>query len=503
MGLTASLGAHALTIEPGESGSIEVTVRNSGPAAETIRLAVGGEARPFSYCVPDTATIEPGGEAVVRVGFRLPRTSVPAAGPLPFEVRVTGDSEPLARGVVEVAAFSVLSATLDPAEVTAKGASEHTVTVANRGNAPVKVTLEGSAADGLDVRIEPAEVVATADGSVSAKATVTPGGRRLTGEARAVPFRVVARPERGTAVEVGGRYVQQAAMATRKLVTSGVVAGAVVLALVLGLTVFSGGDDSPATDAAAGAAANEACPAEGHKDPRGISGLTPDDIPNLPNTFSFLFVNSDNCTPARFNPCEPVHYVHNSALAPPSGIADMREAFRRLSQATGIEFVEDGTTDETARTRSHYLPERYGQRWAPILVSWTRFPPSRSNDPAVQAVGRGLGHRVGNALVSGQLSLNVDAVTNRETNTPVAGGYGPPLGSGVGAVGPEGVTWGRIILHELAHVLGLGHTRDKGAIMYPESAEQTSRPADLREPDRQGLRYLGKEMGCLTTPPPA
>ena len=97
--------------------------------------------------------------------------------------------------------------------------------------------------------------------------------------------------------------------------------------------------------------------------------------------------------------------------------------------------------------------------------------------------------------------LNVDAVTNKDTRTPVQGGFGPPIGSGTGAIGPEGVTWGRIILHELAHVIGLGHTRDKGAIMYPESAEQTSRPAEYREPDLAGLRYLGRQAGCLTTPP--
>jgi hypothetical protein len=50
-------------------------------------------------------------------------------------------------------------------------------------------------------------------------------------------------------------------------------------------------------------------------------------------------------------------------------------------------------------------------------------------------------------------------------------------------------------------VVGLGHTKDKGAIMYPESADQTSRPAEYKQPDLDGLRYLGKEAGCFTPPP--
>jgi hypothetical protein len=244
-----------------------------------------------------------------------------------------------------------------------------------------------------------------------------------------------------------------------------------------------------------------ACPAEGHKDPRGISGLRPDDIPNLPPTFSFLFVKSGNCTPIRFNPCEPIHYVQNAALAPPGGVEDVRAGFRMLSEATGIEFVDDGLTDENVlNRRTSYLPDRYGPRWAPILVNWRQFPNQGSN-PEIQSVGTGLPSRVNDMLVSGVLTLNVDAVTNKDTRTPVQTGYGPPLGSGTGAIGPEGVTWGRIIIHELAHVMGLGHTRDKGAIMYPESADQTSRPASFRPPDMEGLRYLGKEAGCLPNEP--
>jgi hypothetical protein len=495
-----------LSIEPGTSATVDLGLRNDGTAPEIVRLAVEGPARPYSFVVPDTLTVDPGGEAVVRVGFRMPRTSLPAAGPLPFTVTAVGTGgQGAAEGQVDVAPFSVLSATLDPPETEVARSSTHELCVGNRGNAPVRVTLEPADAAGVDIRIDPPAVVASADGTVTAKVEVTPRHRPFTGAERDLPFRIVATPEFGTAVEVAGRLRQRAAVATRTLVTSGVVAGLAVVALVLGLTAFSGGSSPPGggrDDARAGVAAPRSdCPAEGHKDPRGISGLRPEDIPNLPNSYSFLFVKDDNCTPVRFNPCEPIHYVQNLALAPPTGAEDVREAFNRLSQATGITFVDDGTTDETRRRGPPYFPERYGNRWAPILVDWQPFG-DQGPDPTIQAVGFGIPYRFQDVLVSGVLTLNVDAVTDKETRTPVQGGFGPPLGSGVGAIGPKDVTWGRIILHELAHVMGLGHTRDKGAIMYPETAEQTSRPADLRPPDREGLRYLGREAGCLTTPSP-
>ena len=110
----------------------------------------------------------------------------------------------------------------------------------------------------------------------------------------------------------------------------------------------------------------DACPAEGHVDTLGVRGLTPTEIANLPITYTFLHVGPDGCTPARFNPCAPVHFIQNGAAAPPFVMENVREAFKRLGQETGINFVDDGLTDENAR-RGPYVPERYPGRWAPIL----------------------------------------------------------------------------------------------------------------------------------------
>jgi hypothetical protein len=274
-------------------------------------------------------------------------------------------------------------------------------------------------------------------------------------------------------------------------------ARAAAIALTAGLLVScSGGGTTdgdiagvtPADDAVAG------CPAAGHRDTF-ASGLTPDRIPNLPNGYSFTFVKGDNCSPVRFDPCQPIQYVVNPAMAPPGGVADVQEAFNRLAGVTGMTFVSDGMTDEVAR-RGPYVEDRYPGRWAPILVSWSLRSGDRAN---VEVVGSGFPYRVDDVLVSGTLTLNADAVSDRAKDTPLPVGFGSA--PGFGAIGAEGVTWGRVILHELAHVLGLGHTRDRDQLMYPDTAQQTSHTTDYRTGDREGLRLLGREAGCLPSTP--
>lgn len=234
-----------------------------------------------------------------------------------------------------------------------------------------------------------------------------------------------------------------------------------------------------------------ACPAEGR-----IGSASHGERKQLPASgYTFLFAaGEDGCFPARFNPCAPVPYVLNAALAPPGGVEDVREAFARLSEATGISFVEEGSTDEQpVIARDPYQPERYGQRWAPLLVGWSELGLGEGPDPVgddVIVLGRSRPLRAGDVLVSGVLELNVDAVIDRTTGATLPAGFG------------SGVTRGRVILHELGHVVGLGHVSGRSQLMYPELGTQTSPAAEFGIGDRAGLRLLGAEAGCVEVPQP-
>ena len=187
--------------------------------------------------------------------------------------------------------------------------------------------------------------------------------------------------------------------------------------------------------------------------------------------------------PARWNPCAPIHYVVQTEWMPTGGRDDLAAALARLSKASGLTFVDDGDTDELpSQDRSAYQPERYGKRWAPLLVAWV--PPDRTDLGLGQGVA-GVTVAVaipgpkGGSIVTGQVALDADH--------QLPGGFGP------------GATEGEVFLHELAHAVGLGHVLDPTQVMYPQT---TNSESQYGAGDRAGLAALGRPAGCHPAPAP-
>ena len=205
-----------------------------------------------------------------------------------------------------------------------------------------------------------------------------------------------------------------------------------------------------------------------------------------PIDYAFLEAQRGGCQPVRFNPCEPIHYVVNAALAPPGAMEDLQEAIRRVEAATGLTFVSDGPTDELGTTnRPAAIQPRYGNRWAPILIVWAHGDQLRM-EPTNPGGGRSV--RIEDSYVSGVLIVNVDAVAQDNGRARPASGFGP------------GTTWGRVFIHELAHILGLGHVGRSDQVMFPELGVQRGE-AVFQPGDLAGLRLLGREAGCAPAPP--
>jgi hypothetical protein len=60
----------------------------------------------------------------------------------------------------------------------------------------------------------------------------------------------------------------------------------------------------------------------------------------------------------------------------------------------------------------------------------------------------------------------------------------------------SGATWGAVLLHELAHVMGLGHVSQPTQLMYP--AIQASTQGRYEAGDLAGLSKQGAMGGCLS-----
>jgi hypothetical protein len=209
--------------------------------------------------------------------------------------------------------------------------------------------------------------------------------------------------------------------------------------------------------------------------------------PVLDGSAGYRFIHLDDQTalPSRFDPCGPVAYVVNPAGAPPSGVADVQEAFRRAELATGIRFVYEGEVAEVpVKDRAAYQPEVYGERWVPILVGWTAMPLQ------ARVHGSVVGWAAHAPLISGG---SQDVVT---TGTIALDSGAVSVHPGFGA----GRRWGNVVLHELGHLLGLDHSEAAGEVMH---ATVDHGAGAWGAGDRAGLAYLGRGAGCLRAPGPA
>jgi hypothetical protein len=152
----------------------------------------------------------------------------------------------------------------------------------------------------------------------------------------------------------------------------------------------------------------------------------------------------------------------------------IRQAVAAVSKATGLSFVEDGTTAEApSLKRPPYLPARYGNLWAPVLIAWTNPTEITGLKDAVAGLAASTPYSRdagdGYAYVSGAVYLDAPQLTAVQ-------------GTPQGAIDVE-VT----IEHELGHLVGLDHVSDPQQVMFASSQGLSGYgTGDLR-----GLAYEG------------
>lgn len=206
--------------------------------------------------------------------------------------------------------------------------------------------------------------------------------------------------------------------------------------------------------------------------------------PQLGDGFAVWEVNDDGY-PVRWDPCRPIEVVLSPQGAPPVAAADLEEALERLANATGLELVLTGVTDERpAAARLPYQPERYGERWAPILVAWAA--PGEAGLP-LRTTDRGLAIPIAAGPEGDRTYLTAQVVLNAE-RMDLRPGFGDRSDS-----------WGATLLHELGHALGLDHVEDPEQLM---SVFPGHGPVELGDGDRAGLSAVGATHGCRPVPTP-
>jgi hypothetical protein len=189
--------------------------------------------------------------------------------------------------------------------------------------------------------------------------------------------------------------------------------------------------------------------------------------------YTFLATTSSG-RPVGFDPCRPIHLVVNTDEAPRGGNELIKEAAAEVSAATGLVLSVDGRTTETPTLSRRSVDKgRYGNRWAPVLVAWTHD--SANSLLAGRVVGIG-----GPALAPYRDPADMHYVTGGVLLDAPA--FERILDE------PGGRVLARsIVMHELGHLVGLGHVADQRELMFASMVGQTG----FGDGDLEGLRRLG------------
>ena len=194
--------------------------------------------------------------------------------------------------------------------------------------------------------------------------------------------------------------------------------------------------------------------------------LRPPVVADADGAYAFLGTHSDG-RPVGFNPCQEIEYVVNPAGAPGGWEELVDRAIGDVSDATGLGFVDAGTTD------SRDFAERIDRAGdpLPVIIAW-------ADDEEVDALADDVAGVGGPTLVSRGLQRSYVS-GSVVMDTDITDRLDRQIGGGNAQLG--------LLLHELGHLVGLDHVDDSSELMFPTATRMTAfGPGDL-----QGLSLLG------------
>jgi len=194
---------------------------------------------------------------------------------------------------------------------------------------------------------------------------------------------------------------------------------------------------------------------------------------------SYTFSTLLNGQPIRWDPCTPIRWTANSARGPAGGLAVLQEAVDRVAQVTGTTWQYVGAS--TANATSGYLPRSAQASYPPVLLGWTDGGSSdllAGQATSVLGMTRTAWFGIQRADGSKVGATRAAVIALDSTDTlPLRGA----------------TSWKALALHELGHVMGLGHVGDRTQLM----ASVLPPVPDLQAGDQAGLTRVGRAAGCV------
>jgi len=200
MGTSVSLQQTALVVQPGESVSTELRVRNTGDVVDQFSFQPLGDAAPWITVEPATVRLFPDTDALVTVTIAPPRDSSSKPGVATWAIKAVPKEDPVGaavgEGTVDVGTFVDLGAELQPAAGRARFTGKFEAAIDNRGNLAVPIRINGNDTEhALEFDIKPPQLDSQPGSAHFAKIGVKPTRRLWRGQPKAHPFQIVVEPQ--------------------------------------------------------------------------------------------------------------------------------------------------------------------------------------------------------------------------------------------------------------------------------------------------------------------
>ena len=193
-------------------------------------------------------------------------------------------------------------------------------------------------------------------------------------------------------------------------------------------------------------------------------------------THAFVRTQPGTSDPVAYDPCRKIEIHIDERTAPKGGRAIIDRAIAKVEQVTGLTLeIKGETTERASSDRAAYQPDRFGDRWAPVLLAWS----DEDRTPALAGDVAGIGGSTALKTTDGPLVyvsglVALDAPDLRHILAEEQGGS---------QIVED------IVLHELGHLVGLDHVDSTDELMHPEGQPELH---GFQRGDLTGLTRLGQ-----------
>jgi hypothetical protein len=263
MGAATALPVRELQVEPGQTTTAKMLVRNTGQVVDQFTIDVVGACAEWTTVEPQVVNLLPGADVEVTITFAPARAPHVAAGVVPFGLRVLSREDPpgstVAEGTIDVAPFDDLQVELVPRQSRGRRRARHQVAIDNNGNQPA--TVEVSAQDeeeALDFKFDHRMASIEPGAAAFIKMSAKPEKRFLKGADRQHPFIVTVTPRTTPPIATRGTMTQRQLLPSWLLPVIAAVAALALVAFILYQTLVKEQIKATAQDVASKVASSMA-----------------------------------------------------------------------------------------------------------------------------------------------------------------------------------------------------------------------------------------------------